>query len=132
MINHPFKEGERVHFAHESDLMAGLRHGYLEQMLFGDQGILNRVIRYQPESETYLWYEAYLGVVPQAIKKRTYSSLEELLGEVDVHAYYWHPLFPRGYERQQQTQRIEQYLGDGEAPIGYNTFLKGIYPTSGQ
>lgn len=96
-IAHPFKEGERVHFAHHLDLEAGLRHGYLEQYVIGDTGILNRVIRYQPESETYLWYEAPMGIAPSATKRKTYASMNELLEEIDVHVYVWYPLFPRGY-----------------------------------
>lgn len=126
MISHPFKEGERVHFAHHADLEAGLRHGYLEQYVIGDAGILNRVIRYQPESETYLWYEAPMGVAPGATKRRTYVSLEELLLEVDVHVYIWYPLFPKGY----QMHQLQQW-GEGMAAKHRGSDLLKIFQDLG-
>jgi hypothetical protein len=97
VIAHPFREGERVHFAHESEMEIGLRHGYLELLLVGDGGFMHRVVRYQPQSNTYHWYEAPMGYAPGATKRHTYGNLEELLKEHDLHAYAWYPLQPKGH-----------------------------------
>jgi hypothetical protein len=103
VIAHPFKEGERVHFAHQHELAAGLRHGYLEMMLIDDGGFAHRVIRYQAESDTYHWSEGPMGYQAQVTKQHTYSSLDEVQEVHDVHAYLWFPLYPRDHYVYQQA-----------------------------